>query len=210
MALLPQPDGGGAGPAYSFNVTVLPAAGGLDYLTVWPQGESQPVVSTLNDRTGTVVANAAIVPAGSNRMTAFYAHSNRTDLLLDVNGYFASPGQNGLSMYPAAPCRVLDTRQNNGQPFIGEKTVNVVSSVCTPPGTAQAYVFNATVIPPGSMPYLTLWPDGQHQPIVSTLNARDGSITSNMAIVSATNGAIDAYAAGLTQLLLDISGYFAP
>ena len=25
--------------AYSFNVTVLPAAGGLDYLTVWPQGE---------------------------------------------------------------------------------------------------------------------------------------------------------------------------
>ncbi len=51
--------------AYSFNVTVLPAAGGLDYLTVWPQGEPQPVVSTLNDNTGTVVANAAIVPAGS-------------------------------------------------------------------------------------------------------------------------------------------------
>ena len=51
--------------AYSFNVTVLPSAGGLDYLTVWPKGESQPVVSTLNDNTGTVVANAAIVPAGS-------------------------------------------------------------------------------------------------------------------------------------------------
>ena len=62
--------------AYSFNVTVLPAAGGLDYLTVWPKGESRPTVSTLNDNTGTVVANAAIVPAGSENATAFYAHSN--------------------------------------------------------------------------------------------------------------------------------------
>ena len=61
--------------AYSFNVTVLPAAGGLDYLTVWPEGQTQPVVSTLNDLTGTVVANAAIVPAGSENATAFYAQA---------------------------------------------------------------------------------------------------------------------------------------
>jgi len=60
------------------------------------------------------------------------------------------------------------------------------------------------------MPYLTLWPDGKLQPVVSTLNAYDGLVTSNMAIVPAANGAIDAYAAGSTQLILDISGYFAP
>ena len=196
--------------AYSFNVTVLPAAGGLDYLTVWPQGESQPTVSTVNDNTGTVVANAAIVPAGSNSTTAFYAHSNATNLLVDVDGYFAAPGTNGLSLYPVAPCRVLDTRQNNGQPFGGELTVNVVGSACAPPSNAAAYIFNATVVPPGSMPFLTLWPDGEQQPVVSTLNAYDGFITSNMAIVPNLDGSIDAYAAGLTQLILDISGYFAP
>jgi hypothetical protein len=60
------------------------------------------------------------------------------------------------------------------------------------------------------MPYLTLWPDRQPQPTVSTLNAYDGFITSNMAVVTTTNGSLDAYAAGLTQLILDISGYFAP
>lgn len=60
------------------------------------------------------------------------------------------------------------------------------------------------------MPYLTLWPDGEKQPQVSTLNASDGAITSNMAIVPTNNGSIDAYAAALTQLLMDISGYFAP
>ena len=52
-----------------------------------------------------------------------------------------------------------------------------------PPSTAQAYVFNATVVPPGALGYLTLWPDGEDQPMVSTLNAIDGAITSNMAIV---------------------------
>jgi hypothetical protein len=103
----------------------------------------------------------------------------------------------------------LDTRQSGGQ-FIDEKTVNVVGSPCAPPANAAAYVFNATVVPPGSMPYLTLWPDGEQQPVVSTLNAYDGFITSNMAIVPTNNGSIDAYAAGLTQLILDISGYFAP
>jgi len=196
--------------AYSFNVTVVPTYGALDYLTVWPQGEPRPTVSTLNNNTGTVVANAAIVPAGSQNATAFYAHNNETDLLLDIDGYFAAPGPGGLSLYTLTPCRVLDTRQNNGQPFMGKKTVNVEGSFCAPPGSAKAYVFNATVVPPGRMPYLTLWPDGEMQPNVSTLNADDGFITSNMAIVPTTNGSIDAYAAALTQLILDISGYFAP
>jgi len=201
--------------AYSFNVTVLPARGGLDYLTVWPKGESRPTVSTLNDNTGTVVANAAIVPAGTENATAFYAHSNDTNLLLDVDGYFAAPGTGGLSLYPLTPCRVLDTRHvGNGHPFMGDwnppNGVDVLTSQCAPPSTAKGFVFNATVVPSGSMPYLTLWPHGEGQPMVSTLNAYDGFITSNMAIVPTNDGSIDAYAYALTQLILDISGYFAP
>jgi hypothetical protein len=50
---------------------------------------------------------------------------------------------------------------------MGKKVVNVVGSSCAPSSSAQAYVFNATVAPPGSLPYLRLWPDGQQQPVVS-------------------------------------------
>jgi hypothetical protein len=103
--------------------------------------------------------------------------------LVDIDGYFAAPGTGGLSLYPVAPCRVLDTRQNNAPPFMGEKTVNVAGSACATPGNAAAYIFNATVVPSGSMPFLTLWPDGETQPVVSTLNAYDGFTTSNLAIV---------------------------
>ena len=67
---------------------------------------------------------------------------------------------------------------------------------CGTPATAQAYVFNATVVPAGALGYLTLWPDGADQPLVSTLNALDGSITTNMAIVPSTNGKVDALCVG--------------
>ncbi|MGA3213325.1 MAG: hypothetical protein ABSD20_18630, partial [Terriglobales bacterium] len=198
-----------AAQAYSLNFTVVPPGGAaLGYLTVWPQGESQPLVSTLNDLTGTIVANAAIVPVGTNGGVAVYP-SDATDLVIDVNGYFAPPATGGLSLYTVTPCRVRDTRGGSGA-FNGELTVNVVDSPCLPPSTAQAYVFNATVVPVGALGYLALWPDGETQPVVSTLNALDGAITSNMAIVPNLNGRTDAFASGTTQLVLDISAYFAP
>ncbi|MGA3213501.1 MAG: choice-of-anchor tandem repeat GloVer-containing protein [Terriglobales bacterium] len=196
--------------AYSLNFTVIPPAGGtLAYLTVWPEGQPRPLVSTLNDSTGTILANAALVKAGNGGDIAVYPSDN-TNLVIDVNGYFAPLNAGGLSYYDVAPCRVLDTRNTTGA-FSGELTVKVSGSVCAPPHTAQAYVFNATVVPSGALGYLTLWPDGEPQPAgVSTLNALDGVITSNMAIVPTTNGKIDAYASGTTQLVLDISAYFAP
>jgi hypothetical protein len=200
--------------AYSFNFTVVPHTVGqpLGYLTVWPLGGQQPVVSTLNNPTATVVANAAIVPAGDSGGISVFAYDD-TDMIADINGYFGPAGQGGLSLYPVLPCRVIDTRGvGNGNPFSGllNPPVNVVGSSCAPSSSARAFVLNATVVPSGVMGYLTLWPDPQMQPTASTLNAYDGFITSNMAIVPNVNGKIDAYADGLTQLILDISGYFAP
>jgi hypothetical protein len=197
--------------AYSLNFTVVPkTSAGVAYLTVWAQGQPKPLVSTLNDLTNTVVANAALVPAGTSGGVATYV-SNDTDLVIDVNGYFAPPGSGGLSFYALTPCRVIDTRHvGNGQPFTGELTVDVVDSACGPPATAEGYVFNATVVPTGQLGYLTLWPDTENQPVVSTLNALDGAITSNMAVVPNVNGKTDAFASGVTQLILDINGYFAP
>ncbi len=198
--------------AYSFNFTAVPHVP-LNYLTVWPTGEAQPFVSTLNAPTGAVTANAAIVPAGTNGEISTFAY-NDTDLIIDINGYFAPAGQGGLSLYPTVPCRVLDTRPPLGNgAFSGTLSppVDVLGSACGVPSQSLAYAFNATVVPVGSLQYLTLWPDGENQPYVSTLNAYDGAVTSNMAIVPSGNqGKIDAFAEGTTNLILDISAYFAP
>ena len=193
--------------AYSINVTAVPH-GLLNYLTLWPSGEAQPVVSTLNAPLGTATANAAIVPAGSDGDISVYV-TNSSDVVLDVNGYFAPPNVDGLALYTTTPCRVLDTRNSSGL-FSGVLAVDVANSLCAPPLTAEAYVLNATVVPPGILNYLTLWPFGASQPLVSTLNAGNGVVTSNMAVVPTDDGDIDAFATDPTQLILDLSSYFAP
>lgn len=75
--------------AYSLNVTVVPLAGGLGYLSIWPTGQTQPYVSTLNSETGLIAANAAIVPAGTNGSINVFVTDN-TDVILDIDGYFAA------------------------------------------------------------------------------------------------------------------------
>jgi DNA-binding beta-propeller fold protein YncE len=195
--------------AYSLNFTVMPH-GRLGYLTAWPTGQIRPTVSTLNDFLGRVIANAAIVVAGTGGEVSVYP-TDDTDVVIDINGYFAAAGSGGLSLYGVQPCRVLDTRTlGSGRPFSGTLPADVVDTGCAASSLAQAYVFNASVVPPGALGFLTLWPDSQPRPLVSTLNALDGSISSNMAIVPTGNGWVDAFANGLTQLILDISSYFAP
>ena len=193
--------------AYSLNYTAIPQ-GPLGFLTTWPAGQTQPLVSTLNAVTGAVTANAAIVPAGTNGdISVFVTHP--ADLVIDVNGYFAPPGTGGLSLHNLTPCRVLDTRNPAGtQPFNGEKDLNVGAASCGAPASAQSYVVNATVVPPGPLGFLTLWPQGSVQPLVSTLNAIDGAITSNLAIVPAANGSISIFGSNPTHVVMDISGYF--
>jgi Putative Ig domain len=196
--------------AYSLNFAAIPY-GPLGYLTVWPTGESKPLVSTLNALTGTITANGAIVPSGQQGAISVYP-SSATDLVIDIDGYFApaDSAPDPLSLYALAPCRVLDTRQTTGA-FSGTLPVSVLQSGCQVP-SAQAYVLNATVVPQNGQPlgYLTLWPDAEDKPVVATLNALDGAITSNMAIVSTLNGFIDAYATSPTDLVVDIFSYFAP
>jgi len=195
-----------AAQAYSLNFAAVPP-GPLGYLTAWPTGQTMPLAASLNALTGTVTANAVIVPAGTSGSIDVFA-SNATDLVIDVNGYFAPMAAGGLSLYGVTPCRVLDTRLPAGSPPITSLDVAVSSSPCGISATAQAYVLSVTVVPPGPLGYLTLWPQGQAQPYVSTLNALDGAVTSNLAIVPTINGSISVFPSNPTHVIMDISGYF--
>ena len=209
--------------AYSMNFTVVPPAGGTQAnLTTWPTGlaTGMPNVSTLN-YAGRVVANAAIVPAGTNGSIDVFVNYP-TEVLFDINGYFAAPGASGLDFYPLTPCRIADTRTAAG--FTGQfgppslaggtsRIFDLPSSPCGIPATATAYSFNLTVVPPASGPpaNLTTWPATQPaMPNVSTLNY-SGSVVANAAIVPAgTNHAINVFANYPTEMLFDTNGYFAP
>ncbi len=68
-------------------------------LTIWPHGQSQPTVSTMNSLDGRVKANAAIVPAGMDGGVSVYV-TDTTNVVLDIDGYFIPATDSALAFYP--------------------------------------------------------------------------------------------------------------
>jgi len=114
--------------AYSLNITVVPP-GYLGFLTIWPYGAARPSASTLNDYLGTVVANAAIVPAGNDTSGSVDVFVNDpTDLIIDINGYYAP--QSGITLTQgtaAAPSLSFAGDAGTGIYSSGTGTVNIAT-----------------------------------------------------------------------------------
>ena len=77
--------------AVSLNITVVSPTG-IGYVLLYPQGGSQPNVSTLNYTAGQTLANAAIVPLSSGGAITVASALSNTELLIDTNGYYAAAG----------------------------------------------------------------------------------------------------------------------
>jgi len=131
-----------------------------------------------------------------------------------------------LSFVAITPCRIADTRVGQGQPsgfgppalagYGGDinnpvvRTFNLTQHpTCVIPNSALAYSLNFTVVPPGTLQFLSAYPAGTPYPRVSTLNAPQGGIVANAAIIPAgTSGGITVLAEKITDLIIDINGYF--
>jgi hypothetical protein len=81
----------------------------------------------------------------------------------------ANAQSSALQFVAIAPCRVVDTR--SGNPIQGGTSQNFAvqgsQGSCTNiPPSAAGYSLNVTVVPRGTLGYLTVWPAGQPQPVV--------------------------------------------
>lgn len=124
-----------------------------------------------------------------------------------------------LPVVTVTPCRIVDTRGANG-PFGGpalvgnaSRTFNLPSGPCAGiPSNAAAYSLNFTVIGAAGAfqgGFLTAWPTGSAQPVVSTLNFAANQLESNAAVVPAgTSGSINVFVNEPATLLIDINGYY--
>jgi hypothetical protein len=128
-----------------------------------------------------------------------------------------------------APCRLVDTRRTTGVPYgappLSSSQANArsfyVPTFCGVPVAAQAVAMNVAVIIPSVGGDLRIYPSPTPpSPLVSTLNFDAGDIIANGAIVpidGATTGAFTVWyesanhtGADTTNLIVDVTGYFAP
>jgi hypothetical protein len=108
--------------AVSLNITVTNTAG-PGFILIYPQGSSQPMVSTLNYVAGQTIANAAVVPLGTAGGVTVIAGVSGADLILDTNGYYDGSGALQLSLSRRAALDQFWTSQAVGLTTVGATPV---------------------------------------------------------------------------------------
>ena len=151
--------------------------------------------------------------------------SATTDLVVDVLGYYSTEvkdiNETGLLFTPLTkPVRLLETRAGftgcfaPGAPINGNtERTQQARGTCngeTIPASAQAVVGNATVVNSNGG-FLTLWLSNADRPTVATSNFNPGQVVNRHFIVGlGLDGAFKIYSQFTTDLVIDLSGYFAP
>jgi hypothetical protein len=202
--------------AVALNVTVTDTTA-ASYLQVYPTSGTPPFVSSLNWSAGETVPNSVIVPVGTNGQVTFYNQLGYTDLVVDLEGYFAPEpiGSTAGDYVPLTPDRITDTRAGSGYPNAGgtlaagtSLPVQVTGEDGIPTGATGA-ILNVTVTDTTNASYLTVYP-GAPMPTASNLNWLAGGTVANRVLVplSSTGSITVSNQLGNAEVIVDVSGYF--
>ena len=190
--------------AVILNVTSV-NAGSPGYLTVYPTGVPRPTTSNLNYIPGLVVPTMVTVGLGSGGSVQMFSGDGGTDLVVDVAGWFDS------GFHPLTPARIVDTRSAQCGTRIGpgETRYVQVAGRGGVPATTGAVSLTVTALDPTEPTFLTVWPADQPQPTASNLNTIGGVVPNMVTTGLSPNGRVAVYnAAGTTELLLDVTGWY--
>jgi serine protease len=199
-------------PGELLSFTISATDPDMDVLTY--SGTGLPAGATLDEETGEFSWTPASNQTGTHEVTFSVddgmGGTDSEQITIRVSA--------GLKFYTLTPCRVVDTRLENGaygSPALNHDTTRsfVMTGQCGIPATAKAVSLNATIAGPTSGPgFLTLYPGGTVRPMVSMLNYRAGLTRANNAIAPlGADGSLTAYiaqGAGTADLIIDVNGYF--
>ncbi len=201
--------------------TVSPQANG--FLTLYPSNSARPLIASANFQPGVNLNSPFMVGLSPSGQFNIYVAST-TDLVVDVTGYYStqlndSNGPGLLFNALSGPTRLLDTRAGQQACFTpstpmtgGTAYLQTATGACSHiPAAAQAVVGNATAINATANGYLTFWPSNANQPFIATSNYRTGiTFNRHFTVGLGADGAFKRFAASTTDLVIDVTGFFAP
>jgi hypothetical protein len=205
-----------AATAVTGNLTVTDATS-IGYVSVGPTIAPVPSTSTLNVAKGANVANGVTVALKSGKLQAVWdgTAGSSADVIFDVTGYFTS-GSGGLSFYPIAPVRVLDSSMSlglSGTFTSGTARLFTIGGTAGVPTGAAGIAGNLTLLNPSSSGWALVSPEIVASPITSTLNVASGHSEANgFDVALGSGGHVALEWAGTTgstaNIALDVTGYW--
>ena len=181
------------------------------FVTVWPTGPPRPVASTSNPNgPGDIRSNLALIALGSGGNVSIYSLT-RTDVVVDVVGWFTTLTGTQGRFTVVTPQRVADSRLP-GAPFprIGSGTEVPMNFTGLAPGPATAVLHNLTATNTIAGGFITAHPHGTARPNASSVNWSASNQSRAALTVSslAGGGIVDLYALTAVDAIIDVSGWF--
>jgi hypothetical protein len=152
------------------------------------------------------------VKVGNDRKINIFNNQGSAHVIVDVVGYF-KPGT-GSEFHALSPGRILDSRPGEVGPFTTPWGAGVSRNldVTGPsvPEFADAVLMNFTVTQTTATSYLSIWPTGETQPTVSSLNWVSGwTIPNAVTAKIGTAGNIRIYNnLGSVHVIGDVAGWY--
>jgi hypothetical protein len=181
-------------------------------LTVWPKGSKRPLASMLNlskDRAGTAMTVAGIGADG--KISIATAHG-KTEVLVDVLGYYVRSAANGRLYHPAQAFRLFDSRTDSrGNLANGESRTLTMPTIGGVTATKmRAVMVNVTAVGAKASGHLTAFRAGDARPSVFTLNYTKSHAVSNRTVIALRSGKLKVTNLGsATNVVVDVEGWFA-
>ena len=110
------------------------------------------------------------------------------------------------------PCRLLDTREDNGVRLAAGSTTRVdVSNRCDVPDDAVAAAVTLIAVQPSARGFLAVTPTGPAESArepTSALNYSVGEVRSNSQFYALGSGGLDVFTLASTDMVVDVTAYF--
>lgn len=200
--------------------TVGPTAQGN--LVLFRSDVARPPITSGNYESGQTLNSPFLTALSPSGQLKIYT-SAQTDLVIDILGYYSLDGTDttsgvGLLYSSLTPIRLLDTRVGQsactmpGAPMMGGTEYwQAAAGNCTIASVAKAIVGNATTVSPQANGFLTLWPSDASRPFIATSNYALGiNFNRYFTVGLGSDGGFRRYAFSTTDLVIDVSGYYAP
>ncbi len=189
-------------------------ASGTANLRVWPTGDQSPSYSALQVTSATAPSTAtlAVMPGAGGQISVSNSLGS-TQVNIDIQGYFTSPGPSGVApggFVPVTTARVLDTGSVALAP--GESRTVSVASAGVPAGASAVFAAvgaretqqdgHLRIVPSGTDPSVA-------KPFMN-YSSDVGPQTMGGALKLGADGAVTVYNGGSSsvRVTIDVQGYF--
>lgn len=183
------------------------------FLELWPDGQPRPVLTHLSVGAGEDLSDMAVVEVGDNGKVDVYNNSGKTNIVVEVQGYFkSSQGSTGGGFIPVPHTRLIDSRDGTGTTKAqiasgASRTITITGSVI-PAGAAAAAV-NVATLGASAAGWLTVAPaGGSSRPLMNYLT---GTSHSFAALTLSTDGKVTITNRGsaAVDVMIHAEGYYS-